>query len=111
MICEQFDVVVVPFPFSDLPKLKKRKAVVVSSKSFNKANESSILFMITSALKSQWLCDVPVSSLAEAGLNKDCVIRIKAFTLDNGLLLERVGHLGSNDSTKVIEAFKKTFSL
>ncbi len=111
MICEQFDVVVVPFPFSDLPKSKKRKALVISNKSFNKANESSVLLMITSALKSKWLHDVAVSSLTEAGLNKDCVVRLKAFTLDNGLLLERVGRLGSRDSSQVIEAFKKTFSL
>ncbi|MGK5087958.1 type II toxin-antitoxin system PemK/MazF family toxin [Bdellovibrionota bacterium FG-2] len=111
MICEQFDVVVVPFPFSDLPKSKKRKALVISSKSFNKGNENSVLLMITSAHKSKWHFDVPVSSLAEAGLHKDCVVRMKTFTLDNGLLLERAGRLGSKDASQVIDAFKKSFSL
>lgn len=111
MICEQFDVVAVPFPFSDLPQSKKRKALVISGKAFNKANESSVLLMITSALKSKWLFDVPISSLEEAGLKKDCVVRMKAFTLDNGLLLERVGRLCTKDASHVAEAFKKTCSL
>ena len=111
MICEQFDVVVVPFPFSDLPKSKKRKALVISSRSFNKANESSVLLMITSAAKSEWLFDVAISGLAEAGLNKDCVVRMKTFTLDNGLLLERAGHLRAMDADEVIKAFKKMCSL
>lgn len=111
MICEQFDVVVVPFPFSDLPKSKKRKAVVISGRNFNKANESTVLLMITSAVKTQWLFDVPVSNLAKAGLNKDCIVRMKTFTLDNGLLLERAGHLDQRDSGHVIGAFKKACSL
>lgn len=111
MICEQFDVVVVPFPFSDLPKSKKRKALVISSKDFNKTNGSSVLLMITSATNSKWLFDVSVSDLTKAGLNKNCVVRIKSFTLDNGLLLDRVGQLSAMDSSRVRDAFKKAFSL
>ena len=110
MICDQFDVVVVPFPFSDLPKSKKRKALVISNKKFNQANKNSILLMITSAVKSDWLFDVKVSDLGAAGLNKDCVVRMKLFTLDNGLLMEKCGSLVSKDSTQVINAFKKTCS-
>ncbi len=111
MICEQFDVVVVPFPFSDLPRSKKRKALVISSRNFNKTNESSVLLMITSAHQSQWQFDVTVSNLNVAGLNKSCVVRMKTFTLDNGLLLEHVGHLSSKDASQVIDALRKTFSL
>lgn len=111
MICERFDVVVVPFPFSDLPKSKRRKALVISSREFNQNNGSSILLMITSALKSTWLNDVEVSGLPEAGLNKNCVVRMKCFTLDNQLLLGRSGHISETDSVQVIDAFKKSCSL
>lgn len=111
MTCKQFDVVVVPFPFSDLPKSKKRKALVISSEEFNKANESTILLMITSATKSKWLYDISVTGLREAGLNKECVIRMKSFTLDNGLLLERAGHLASKDVVRVRGALDKLFAI
>lgn len=111
MICEQFDVVVVPFPFSDLPKSKKRKALVISSKEFNKANGSSVLLMITSATHSKWLFDISITDIAKAGLNKNCVVRVKSFTLDNGLLLDRVGQLATKDSSRVRDAFKNAFSL
>lgn len=111
MICEQFDVVTVPFPFSDLPKSKKRKALVLSKKEFNKSNGSSVLLMITSAVQSRWLFDVPVSDLDKAGLNKNCVVRIKSFTLDNGLLLDRGGRLAAKDSSRVLDALKNVFAL
>ena len=110
MICEQFDVVIVPFPFSDLPKSKKRKALIISSKNFNQANGNSILLMITSAVKSDWLFDVSVSDLKIAGLNKDCVVRMKTFTLDNGLLMEKCGSLCTKDASQVLNSFKKTCS-
>jgi mRNA interferase MazF len=111
MICEQFDVVVVPFPFSDLPQSKKRKALVISSKKFNHANGNSVLLMITSAMSSEWLFDVKVSDLKSAGLNKDCVVRMKSFTLDNGLFLDRSGHLALKDASRVVDALKKTYAL
>ena len=108
MICDQFDVVVVPFPFSDLPRSKKRKALVISNRKFNQANGNSILLMITSAVKSKWLFDVPVDDLDTAGLKKNCVVRMKSFTLDNGLLMEICGSLGSKDSARVTDSLKKT---
>jgi len=111
MICDRFDVVIVPFPFSDLPKSKKRKALVITNKKFNQANGNSILLMITSAIKSDWLFDVKISDLKTAGLNKDCVVRMKSFTLDNGLLMDRCGSLSSNDATQVVSSFKKACSL
>lgn len=111
MICDQFDVVIVPFPFSDLPKSKKRKALVISNRDFNRANGSTILLMITSATHSKWLYDVSLSKLRQAGLNKDCVVRMKSFTLDNGLLLERVGRLDKQDANNVLTSFKQACSL
>ena len=57
------------------------------------------------------LFDVNVSGLAEAGLNKVCVVRVKSFTLDNGLLFERCGRLGARDISQVTHALKKVFSL
>jgi len=47
MIYEPFDIIEVPFPFSDLPRAKRRKALVISTQEFNKRNGNTILMMIT----------------------------------------------------------------
>jgi mRNA interferase MazF len=106
MICNAFDVVEVPFPFSDLDKAKMRKALVLSQKTFNQKNGNSILMMITSATHSRWFLDTPLQDLQEAGLRKPCVARLKLFTLDNALLVKIVGALSLKDRTGVLEALK-----
>ncbi len=47
-IYKPFDVVEVPFPFSDVPRSKRRKALVLSAQDFNETSGASILMMITS---------------------------------------------------------------
>jgi mRNA interferase MazF len=111
MTFDQFDVVTVPFPFSDGPQSKRRKALVISHNEFNRANQNTMLLMITSATQSSWLNDVSIQDLKSAGLNKKCVVRMKSFTLDNSLLLDRCGRLSATDATAVLAAFKKTCAI
>ncbi len=106
MIFKPFDVVEVPFPFSDLSSSKKRKALVISSEEFNRTNKATTVVMITSRMNSAWVGDINLSNWKEAGLKKPCYIRLKFFTADNEILLERVGSLQKEDKQKVIEVFK-----
>ncbi len=109
MICKQFDVVEVPFPFVDTPAItKKRKALVISKYDFNLQNSATILCMITSATNSKWLGDIQIKNLKEAGLKKECVIRFKLFTLDNSLILNICGKLSEKDQD-YFETTKKLF--
>ena len=100
MTSEPFDVVVVPFPFTDRRATKRRPALVVSSADFNEAHEQSILAMITSAA-SQWPSDVALRDWRRAGLNVPCKVRLKLFTLDDALILRRVGPLSKRDAEAV----------
>jgi mRNA interferase MazF len=111
MICESFDIVVVPFPFSDLPQTKRRKALVLSNVEFNRKNKSTILSMITSAAHSSWHLDVPITQLKGTGLNKECLIRAKIFTLDNGLIIEKCGRLNPSDVKNVKLSLAKALPL
>ncbi len=92
-----YDVVVVPFPFTDRQASKRRPALVVSSASFNKATGHSVLAMITSAEQSSWPGDVPVTDLDAAGLPSDCLVLLKLFTLDHRLIVKRAGKLANRD--------------
>jgi len=106
MLCSRFDIVEVPFPFSDLPRSKRRKALVLSDSVFNQKNASSLLLMITSATRSAWHLDVSLAQWGQAGLRKPCLARMKLFTLDNRLLLSKVGHLTEDDQRRVTQALR-----
>lgn len=111
MICEAFSVVDVPFPFSDLPRSKRRKALVLSERLFNDRNGASILMMITSASGSTWYHDVALKEWAAAGLRKPCVARPKLFTLDNRLIRAQVGELATSDRIAIAQALRRSIPL
>ena len=108
MICEVFSVVEMPFPFSDLPRSKRRKALVLSDVAFNRRNGATILMMITSAAASTWYLDVKLVEWRAAGLRKACVARAKLFTLDNRLILGEVGALAPMDRRAVSLALRES---
>ena len=100
MICEPGDVVVVPFPFIDRREAKRRPALVLSGRSFNEAGHS-VLAMITTQSNPPWPGDTVIADRDAAGLRVPCIVRIKVFTLDNRLILKKVGHLSPDDQARV----------
>lgn len=85
-IYNRFDVVVVPFPFTDSSITKRRPALIISEAStFNVPMQMSVLAMITNATHKSWALDVGISDLVSAGLNNLSIVRMKLFTLDNAL--------------------------
>ena len=103
MTFELFDVVVVPFPFTDSRTVKRRPALIISSTGFNRAHQQSILAMITSA-GSDWPSDVVIQDWREAGLLVPCKVRFKLFTLDDTLIVRRLGTLVNRDGEAVRKA-------
>ena len=105
MTFEAFDVVVVPFPFTDRRAAKRRPALIVSSAHFNDAHEQAILAMITTTAIG-WPSDVVLRDWREAGLNTPCKVRFKLFTLDYALIVRRLGALSKRDGTAVTNALR-----
>jgi mRNA interferase MazF len=55
MTYKQFNVVVVPFPFTDSTATKKRPALIVSNAvTFNNSTSKSVMAMITTASHAPW---------------------------------------------------------
>lgn len=112
MTYRQFDVVVVPFPFTDRSTTKRRPALVVSDEAaFNASLGRSVMTMITTARHPPWVLDVKIHDLHSAGLPSPSVVRMKLFTLDDGLVIKQVGSLGSEDQLGVNKALKQLFKL
>lgn len=104
MICEPWQVVVVPFPFTDRATTKRRPALVLSAKAFNEQGQS-VLAMITSASHRPWLGDTLLSDPASAGLKTPSLVRLKMFTLDNRFISGRIGVLAARDQAAVAAEF------
>ena len=97
---EQWEVVIVPFPFSTHPGNKRRPALVLSRRAFNR-HGSTVLAMITTAGHHPWPGDVMLTGLKAAGLTSPCLARLKLFTLDNRLIVKKIGRLTAADQQQV----------
>lgn len=108
----RFDVVKVPFPFTDRPVKKFRPALVVSGhEEFNGPVGHSVMSMITSARHSRWPLDVVIEDLAAAGLPAPSMVRMKLFTLDHRLIQSTLGSIGERDRLAVSDALARLLNL
>jgi mRNA interferase MazF len=88
-----FSVVVVPFPFVDQERSKRRPALVLSTIDHQKQTHHITLLMITSAKRSSWPSDYSINNLVSAGLSAPSIIRQKLFTVDISLIIKNIGEL------------------
>ena len=96
-LLDQWDIALVPFPFTDRNATVKRAALVLSTRSFNAAASATIFAMITKAQFSAWPGDYAVRDWKTAELLLPSIVRIKMFTLENSLVLRRLGRLQAGD--------------
>ena len=109
---EAFDVVVVPFPFTDKTTTKRRPALVLSdARSFNRHVAHCVLAMITSASHSDWPLDTEIKDIDAAGLPSSSIIRMKLFTLDNRFIIRKAGALAKKDQRSVVNALQNLLPL
>jgi len=101
VIFKAFDIIAVPFPFTDRDAAKRRPALVISNELFNNQHDQLVLAMITTTTNNVWLSDVPLNYWQEAGLKVACHFRLKLFTLDQNMVLKTIGHLSSQDIKSV----------
>ena len=98
MTYNRYDVVKVPFPFTDRQANKHRPALIISSASrFNNSVSHSVMAMITSAKHFSWPLDTPIVDIDSAGLPVSSIIRLKLFTLDHRLIISTLGALSDQD--------------
>lgn len=109
MICDHWDVVAVPFPFMERPAVKRRPALIISTREFNNRNDHSILAMITTAKLEAWPSDHMLQRPAEAGLFAKCYVRWKVFTLPNSIIVKKLGELDDEDREELMKKARTTF--
>ncbi len=102
------DIVLVPFPFTSQTSLKKRPAVVVSSLAYNSAKPDVILMAITSQLRANAILgEVWLHDWRGAGLLKPSAIKPVFATLEQSLMIRRLGALAQTDREALRQAIRQ----
>jgi mRNA interferase MazF len=96
---KEYDIVLVPFPFTEVQAQKLRPALLLSS-SMIQTNNHGIFAMITSSHKQQWKHDILLGKLDFLSKN-NCILRLaKLMTLDVRLIRRVIGSIDGYPSLK-----------
>jgi mRNA interferase MazF len=110
---EQRDIVIIPFPFTDLSANKQRPALIISNSDFNRRNLDVVCCMITSHFESS-ADHVPIrDGDCEMGhLGKDSVIKpFRLFTVSKSRIIKKYNRLAVPRARTVIEELRKVIDL
>ena len=92
------DVVLVPFPFTNLATTKQRPAVVVSSTAYAQARPDLVLMAVTSQVHSPLaFAEALLADWQAANLLKASVLKPLLATLEQPLIIRQLGSLSSRD--------------
>ena len=109
------DILLIPFPFTDLSTSKKRPCLVVSSHIFNSENPDIIGVAITSQISEKLSEEEYILSEKEqiaCGLPKPSMIKLgKIVTLDKRLVRKQLGTLPTGSTKKVLRKIKSIIKL
>ena len=102
-IIEQRDIVLIPFPFTDLSATKKRPALVISYTDFNRKNQDILVCQITHNLKQRThSVFINNGNLESGNLAVESLIKTnKIFTIDKGLVIKKIGKVDTKTYLQV----------
>jgi len=106
---EPGEIVLVPFPFSDLSIIKQRPVLVLSKKEDNEICEDIITCAITSNLKEdKYSIFIDNNSLSNGKIPTKSKIKLdKLFTLDKKIVIKKIAKLNKNTFERVKGEFGK----
>ncbi len=104
---EPWDVVRVPFPYTNRPVRQRRPALVLARATAGEGAPPLLwVCMVTSAENRPWPGDVPVSDLAAAGLPAPSVVRPAKIATIEAMSADRIGRLPHADRPAVAAAIR-----
>ncbi len=103
MIYKKWEIVLVPFPFTDLTTSKKRPGLIVSPDKYNAKTDVVIAFITSKMDSDARPGDYKIKNWKEAHLPKPSMIRMKFATIGKDIVIKKMGRLSGKD----IRAFEK----
>ena len=107
MTFEQGDVVLVPFPFTDLTAIKKRPALVVSANWYNRRYRDVILVAVTShvpLIMDELDYKIIESDFKTGKLYKDSIVKLgKIFTIEKNIVIKKICDVHGRTIDKILD--------
>jgi mRNA interferase MazF len=112
MVFQRGDILLVPFPFSDLTTTKVRPAVVVSSLEYHQAEPDLLLAALTSnVMAATGRFDYRIQQWRQAGLQFASAFKPVLFTLDPQRVIHPIGVLQRIDLVEIDQRLKRALGL
>jgi mRNA-degrading endonuclease toxin of MazEF toxin-antitoxin module len=109
MSYKKWDIVLVPFPFTDLSAVKKRPGLIISPNEYNGEQDVVIVF-VTSKLTTRFrMGDYKIKEWGKSNLPKPSMIRMKFATIDKSIIIKTLGRLQQKDSKEFGQALINFF--
>jgi len=100
-VYKKWDIVLVPFPFTDLSSAKRRPALVVSPDNYNLEKDVVIAYITSQMNLTPRIGDYDLQKWKEAGLPKPSKVRMKFATIDKSIIIKTIGNLKKEDSEEI----------
>jgi mRNA interferase MazF len=109
-VYRKWDIILVPFPFTDLTAAKKRPALIVSPDKYNQSVQDVVIAFLTSRMVvSSRPGDHRIRFWKESGLPKASLLRMKFATIDREVIVKRIGRLFEEERNSVRDTLKEFF--
>lgn len=100
--CNIWDIVKVPFPYTNRPVQQFRPALVIANILADPAPELVWVLMITSEENRSWPGDISITDLGEAGLPAPSIVRTAKIATMDIKYASRIGQLTQKDRNQII---------
>ena len=106
---EQGDILLVPFPFTDLSSTKKRPVLVMSKTEDNQISEDLVTCAMTSKQRNfTYSLEIDNKDLEKGSLPiRSTILISKLFTIEKGLVLKKIAQLDGKTMKQVRIKFCK----
>ncbi len=109
-VCQK-EIVLLPYPFSNLEGTKVRPAIIISNDSFNQNSIDCIMVPLTTIIKEKpYSIIINQKDLVSGELLKESRIRVdKIFTAEKSLIIMKIGVINNKTFDKIKEEIVKLF--
>lgn len=111
MIFKQGEIVIIPFPFTDLSSIKQRPVLILSKENYNNKTEDIIICGITSNPKAiEFSVIIDNNNLKEGQIPIKSKVKVdKIFTLNQQLVIKKVATLDKETLNQVLTKLNYLF--